>query len=167
MIFHSLRQGLISLGALLLLTGASPLWSQEPIWVQTVSGSRDGETDFYDANSIRPSKRGVQVWLKLVFDPVRSMPDPNQTGDQVLDASAPNYQGRSITVSSIRERAEYSKDRKWDLYLVFYDASGKAIGSITNPPSNPGSELIPDSAECQTASAVRKAARVHNRRIRK
>lgn len=108
--------------------------AQAPEWKEAFKDNE--KTTYIQVDSVQKSKRGLQVWLKHQFS----------TPLEIKEFNA--------KVTIMKEKAEYSRDRKWSLRILMYDASGKQVVDHSNPPSNEGNELIPDTAEAVIAKEV-------------
>lgn len=108
--------------------------AQAPEWKEAFKD--DEKTTFIQVDSVQKSKRGLQVWLKHQFT----------TPIEIKEFNA--------KVTIMKEKAEYSRNRKWSMRILMYDASGRQVVDHSNPPGNSGMELIPETAEVVIANQV-------------
>ncbi len=108
--------------------------AQAPEWKEAFKSTE--KTVYIKVNSIQRSKRGVMVWAKHQF------------------STPVEIQAFKVRVTTIMEKVEYSHDRKWALRTLMYDASGKQVVDHSNPPTDAGTELIPETAEVLIAKQV-------------
>lgn len=108
--------------------------AQTPEWKEAFKDSE--KTTFIQVDSVQKSKRGVQVWLKHQF------------------ATPIEIKEFNTKVTIMKEKAEYSRNRKWSMRILMYDASGKQVVDHSNPPSDAGMELVPETAEVVIANQV-------------
>lgn len=108
--------------------------AQSPDWKEAFKDTE--KTTYIQVDSVQKSKRGLQVWLKHQF----------ATPLEIKEFNA--------KVTIMKEKAEYSHNRKWSLRILMYDASGKQVVDHSNPPQDAGMELIPETAEVVIAKEV-------------
>lgn len=113
---------------------ASMAQAQAPEWKEAFKDTE--KTVYIQVDSVQKSKRGVQVWLKHQF------------------AAPLEIKEFNAKVTIMKEKAEYSRDRKWSVRILMYDASGKQVVDHSNPPQDAGVELIPETAEVVIAKQV-------------
>ena len=108
--------------------------AQAPEWKEAFKDSE--KTVYIKVDSVQKSKRGVQAWIKHEF------------------ANPIEIKEFKAQVTIMKEKAEYSRDRKWSLRILMYDAAGKQVVDHSNPPGNTGAELIPETGEAVIAKQV-------------
>ena len=118
---------------LFMTTAVVACMAQTPQWKEAFKDNE--KTTFIQVDSVHKTKRGVQVWLKHEFTAPLEIKEFN------------------TTVTTMKEKAEYSHGRKWSLRILMYDASGRQVVDHSNPP-NAGMELIPETGETVIANQV-------------
>jgi len=110
-----------------LLFGNLSLSAQEDGWKEIYKDEE--RTTTVKVASVKATKRGVTAWLNHPHHPPIDVPKFN------------------VRIALFKEKAEYSKTKKWAPRLILFDDKGRLVEDHANPSNAEGLEIIPGTVE--------------------